>query len=171
VSRQWHESPRISDLDGLSVRLRVLFEARCVRRIMPLAQAASYTWLEFAQDALGRAELYAQSISIVVSKSLLLRAAGNLDTVAMGPEPDMVARAISNALSYMLAQAAADPQLLENRGVEVFEENEDDSFPAHDAAVLAVVSAAAEAGFEVCDDVWRDLARLMAVAKYEKART
>lgn len=159
MARQWHESPRTSDLEPLSNRLRVLFQARCVRRVLPLARAANLDWLEFAEHALAEAERYVRSAPGSVAKERLIRAAIGLDKVGTPPERDLVARALSNALSYMLAQAAADPELPENRDI-VVTLDEDDKYPAHDPAVLAVVSAASEAGFEICDDVWRDLDRL-----------
>lgn len=165
VVREWHESPRTSDLQGLSNRLRVLFQARCIRRVLPLARAADLDWLEFAEHALSVAEQYVASVPAGVTKVKLLKAAGGLDTVGTPAQKDLVARALSNALSYMLAQAAADPDLPENRGIAIIEDA-DDRYPAHDAAVLAVVSAASEAGFEICDDVWRDLTRLMAAVNH-----
>ena len=165
--RRWDDCPRASDLADLPSRLRVLFQARCVYRVMPLVRVNAPYWYEFARASVSVIQRYLTGELDAVEKRLLIRAAETLDGVETGQEAGMVPRALSNALSYMLTQAAADPELPENRAIDT-EAGEYDSYPAHDPAVLAAVSAAFEAGFEIFDDTWRDLSRLKAVVAYER---
>lgn len=164
VARQWDDVPRVPDLDGLSHRQRVLFQVRCVRRVLPLARSTGVGWVTFIEHPLAVAAEHAAGV--IQTKAFLLKAAEKLDAVGAPPGANPVGLAIANALSYTLVQAAADAELTENRGLRLTED-EEDGYPAHDAAVLAVVSAADRAGFQICDDVWRDLSRLIAVVKYE----